>query len=90
MRASGWTGGEEGGCPPLRLPLVGEVKGAATLRIVRVGACNDELRLMGVEWDKVSTGGNVCMSEFIYMYSVRYHVTILYMNLPCSESICIY
>jgi hypothetical protein len=51
-------GREEGGCPPLRLPLVGEVGGAATLRFVRVGACADELCLMGVGWDKVSPGGS--------------------------------
>jgi hypothetical protein len=54
-------GGEEGGCLPFRLPLVGDVGGAATLRFVRVGACADELRLMGVERDKFSIGG--CRGE---------------------------
>ncbi len=49
-------GGEEGVCPPFRLPLGGVVGGAAAFRFVRVGACADELRLMGVGRSRVSTG----------------------------------
>jgi hypothetical protein len=49
-----WAG-DEGGCPPFRLPLGGEVRGAAALSLARVGACANELRLMGVERDEVST-----------------------------------
>ncbi len=45
--------GEDGGCPPIRAPFGGE--GAAALILARVGACADELRLMGVERGEVHT-----------------------------------
>jgi hypothetical protein len=53
---------EDGGCPPCRPPLGGE-GGAVALSFVRVGACADELRLMGVERsglpsDAGGAGGN--------------------------------
>ncbi len=47
---------DDGRCPPFRLPLGGEGGGASALRLARVGACADELRLMGVERDEVSIG----------------------------------
>jgi hypothetical protein len=46
--------GEDGGCPPIRPPLGGE-GGATALSLARVGACADQLRLMGVERDEVPT-----------------------------------
>ena len=47
--------GDDGGCPPCWSPLGGEVGRAVALNLVRVGACADELRLMGVERDEVPT-----------------------------------
>ena len=44
-----------GGCPLFRFPLGGEVGGVAALSLVRVGACADELRLMGVDRDELPT-----------------------------------
>jgi hypothetical protein len=54
--------GEDGGCPPIRALLGGE--GAAALILARVGACPDELRLMGVERGEVPTEvGRVVWAE---------------------------
>ena len=44
----GGRAGDDGGRPPFRFPLGGEVRGAAALSLARVGACADEIRLMGV------------------------------------------
>ncbi len=38
------------------MPLVGEVESDVALSLVRVGACADELRLMGVERDEEPAG----------------------------------
>ncbi len=48
--------GDEGGCPPFRFPLGGDVGGAAALSLARISACAEKLRLMGVERDEVLTG----------------------------------
>ncbi len=50
MRLAG-RASDDGGCPPFRLPLGGEGGDAVAFSLVRVGACADELRLMGVERD---------------------------------------
>ncbi len=55
MRLVGWAG-DEGGFPSFRFSLGGEVGGSAALSLARVGACADELRLMGVEGYDVPTG----------------------------------
>ena len=44
-----------GGCPLFRFSLGEEGMGAAALRLARVRACADELRLMGVERVEVPT-----------------------------------
>jgi len=41
--------GDDGRCPPWWFPCGGEVGGATARNFARVGACADELRLMGVE-----------------------------------------
>ncbi len=51
----GRRAGNDGGCPPWWSPLVEEVEGATACSLARVGACADELRLMGVERAAVST-----------------------------------
>ena len=50
-RKAGW---DDGGCLPWWSPLGGEVEGATARSLARVGACADELRLMGVERADVS------------------------------------
>ena len=45
----GQRAGDDGGFPSRWSPLRGEVGGATACSLVRVGACADELRLMGVE-----------------------------------------
>jgi hypothetical protein len=47
--------GDKGGCPLCWCPLGREVGRAAEFNLVRVGACADELRLLGVERDGVPT-----------------------------------
>jgi hypothetical protein len=51
----GRRAGDGGGCPPLWIPLGGEVGGVVARSLARVGACADELRLMGVERAEVYT-----------------------------------
>ncbi len=46
---------DDGGCPPCWCPLGGEVGRTSALNLKRVGACADELRLMGVERAEVPT-----------------------------------
>ena len=53
MWAPGWMGWGRWGYLPCRLPLGVEVRGAAARNLARVGACADELRLIGVERDEV-------------------------------------
>ena len=45
----GRRAGDDGGFPSWWSPLRGEVGVATACSLVRVGACADELRLMGVE-----------------------------------------
>ena len=47
--------GDDGGCPPFRCFLGEEGLSAAAFSLARVGACADELRLMGVERDEMPT-----------------------------------
>ena len=51
----GGRAGNDGGCPPWLFPLGGEVGGVAARNLARVGACAEDLRLMIVERDEVST-----------------------------------
>ena len=51
----GRRAGDDGGCPPWWSPFGGEVGGAVARNLARVGACAEELRLMGVERAYVST-----------------------------------
>jgi hypothetical protein len=46
---------DDGGCPPFRFSLGEEWMGAAALSLARVGSCADELRLLGVERDEITT-----------------------------------
>ncbi len=45
----GRRAGDDGVCPPWWVSLGGEAGGSAVLSLARVGACADELRLMGGE-----------------------------------------
>ena len=47
--------GDDGGCPSRWSSLRGEVDGVAARSLVRVGACADELRLIGVGRAEVYT-----------------------------------
>ena len=53
-RLVGWAYAD-GGCPPFRFPFGEEGMGAVALSLARVGACADELRLLGVERDEITT-----------------------------------
>ena len=55
MCASSWAGWRGWGCTPFRHSLDGEEGGAAALTLARVGACADELRLMGVGRSEMPT-----------------------------------
>jgi len=46
---------EDGGCLPCRSPLGVGGRAASALNLARVGACADELRLMGIERDELPT-----------------------------------